>query len=88
MKVTFHEPFTEKLNCREWELEIKTRIPVKRLLEIMAEQHPYFNTIRDEFIERYPYGGMLLLNKRNIARIDDYIDNTDSVEVIPPIMGG
>ena len=88
MRITFSEPFSKKTGISEWDLEITANIPVKRLLEIMAEEHPFLNSIRHEFVDRYPYGGMLLINKRSIARPDDIVRNTDYVEVIPPLMGG
>jgi len=88
MRIIFSEPFAKKTGISEWDFEIAVSLPVKRLLEIIAEEHPYLNSIRHEFVDRYPYGGMLLINKRSIAKPDDIVSNADYVEIIPPIMGG
>ena len=88
MKIIFAEQFAENIGCTQSELAIQKPITVRELLELMAGQYTYFQQHRSEFVESYPSFGVLLINHRNIARLDDIISNGDTIEVIPPLMGG
>ncbi len=88
MKVRFFKPFDELSGKEEIDLEIKRPLPVKELLKMIAERipsfRPYLAQERDEILNFF----LVLIRGDEILRLEDWVQDTDTIKILPPISGG
>ena len=88
MKVLFFKPFDELSGKEEIDLSLKGQIRVKELLGIIQKKvpsfKPYLQMERDEILNFF----VLLVRGDEILKLTDWVQEKDTIKVLPPISGG
>lgn len=88
MVVLFSRIYSERLGCDRYEMELKEPVKLIKLLEHLEEVFPDLkNQSKGEVADRYASHYLCIGNGR-ILRPGDTITNRDTIEIVPPIIGG
>lgn len=88
MVVLFSSIYAEKLGLKKIELDLKEPIKLAKLLEYLENEFPQLagcsgGSIAERYAAQY-----LCLGSGRILQLNSIITNDDTMEIIPPIMGG
>jgi molybdopterin converting factor small subunit len=88
MKVRFFKPFDELSGKEEIDLKLEGPIRVKELLGFIEKRvpsfKPYLHKERDEILNFF----VLLVRGDEILKLTDWVQEKDTIKVLPPISGG
>lgn len=89
MVIKLSAPFSEKLGAREISMELKDKASLRSVLELLVERYPVLEeTINPGRIdESYGYA-LLCVNEGRIMKLDERVNDGDTIRIIPPIIGG
>jgi molybdopterin converting factor small subunit len=89
MKVKFSSPYFVQSGVRESIIDLEAPISAKEFLGLLRQRYPHMAAyIADDCPER-DYGfNFLCIGNGRILRLEDIITDGDTVEIVPPIMGG
>lgn len=89
MVVKLSAPFSEKLGTREISIKLKGNTSLRSVLALLIQHYPVLEeTINPGKIdESYRYS-FLCVNEGRIMKLDERVDDGDTIRMIPPIMGG
>jgi molybdopterin converting factor small subunit len=89
MIVKFSAPFFEQLGVKKDTIKLEEEVSLHHLLALLADMYPYLADIvkADKIGEGYRFNLMCVKNGR-IMNLTDTVNDDDTVEIIPPIMGG
>jgi len=88
MKVRFFKPFDEISGRDEMDLDLKGPVQVKEVLGAIEKEVPtfqrYLRKEKDEVLNFF----VVLVRGDEILKLNDVIQDQDTVKVLPPISGG
>ena len=88
MKVQFFKPFDELSGREEMDLNLKEPRKVKEVLGMIEKEIPSFQRFlrkdKDEVLNFF----VVLVRGGEILKLNDTVQNGDTVKVLPPISGG
>ena len=88
MKVQFFKPFDELSGREEMDLNLKEPKKVKEILGMIEKEVPSFQRFlrkdKDEVLNFF----VVLVRGGEILKLNDTVQNGDTVKVLPPISGG
>ncbi len=88
MKIRFFKPFDEISGQDEMDLELKKPVQVKEVLGEIEKRVPtfqrYLRKEKDEVLNFF----VVLVRGDEILKLNDLIQDQDTVKVLPPISGG
>jgi len=88
VKVRFFKPFDELSGKEEIDLDLKGPIQVKELLGAITQRipsfEPYLRKERDEVLNFF----VVLIRGDEILKLTDWVQQKDTIKVLPPISGG
>ncbi len=88
MKVQFFKPFDELSGREEMDLNLKEPRKVKEVLGMIEKEVPSFQRFlrkdKDEVLNFF----VVLVRGGEILKLNDIVQNGDTVKVLPPISGG
>jgi molybdopterin converting factor small subunit len=88
LKVRFFKPLAELSGKEEIDFDLKRPLPVKELLGILAERipslRPYLRKEKDEILNFF----VVLIRGDEILRLQDMVQEEDTIKILPPISGG
>jgi len=88
MKIRFFKPFDEISGRDEMDLDLKGPAPVREVLGAIEKRIPtfrrYLRKEKDEVLNFF----VVLVRGDEILKLDDVIQDGDTVKVLPPISGG
>ena len=88
MKIQFFKPFDELSGREEMDLDLKEPLKVKAVLGMIEREVPSFGRFlrkeKDEVLNFF----VVLVRGGEILKLDDTVQNGDTVKVLPPISGG
>ncbi|KPK93657.1 MAG: hypothetical protein AMJ94_02690 [Deltaproteobacteria bacterium SM23_61] len=88
MKVQFFKPFDELSGREEMDLNLKEPRKVKEVLGMIEKEVPSFQQFlrkdKDEVLNFF----VVLVRGGEILKLNDTVQNGDTVKVLPPISGG
>jgi molybdopterin converting factor small subunit len=88
MVVLFSSMYSERLGRDRYEMELEEPVELKKLLEHLEEVFPELKNqsgggVADRYASHY-----LCIGHGRILRLGDIITDRDTIEIVPPIMGG
>jgi len=88
MKIRFFKPFDELSGRDEIDLDLEKPVKVKEILGMIEKKVPPFQKFlrkdEDEVLNFF----VVLVRGDEILKLDDTVQNRDTVKVLPPISGG
>jgi molybdopterin converting factor small subunit len=88
MKVRFFKPFDEISGRDEMDLDLKGPVQVKEVLGAIEKKVPtfqrYLRKEKDEVLNFF----VVLVRGDEILKLNDWVQDQDTVKVLPPISGG
>ena len=88
MKVRFFKPFDEISGRDEMDLDLKGPARVKEVLGAIEKKvptfHRYLRKEKDEVLNFF----VILVRGDEILKLNDWVQDQDTVKVLPPISGG
>jgi molybdopterin converting factor small subunit len=88
MKVRFFKPFDEISGRDEMDLDLKGPARVKEVLGAIEKKVPtfqrYLRKEKDEVLNFF----VILVRGDEILKLNDWVQDQDTVKVLPPISGG
>ena len=88
MKIQFFKPFDELSGREEIDLDLKRPLKVKEVLGMIEKEVPSFRRFlqkeKDEVLNFF----VVLVRGGEILKLNDTVQNGDTVKVLPPISGG
>jgi len=88
MKVRFFKPFDELSGRDEIDLDLKSPVKVKELLAMIERVVPTFQKFlrkdKDEVLNFF----VVLVRGDEILKLNDTVQDRDTVKILPPISGG
>jgi len=88
MKVQFFKPFDELSGREEMDLNLKEPRKVKEILGMIEKEVPSFRRFlqkeKDEVLNFF----VVLVREGEILKLNDTVQNKDTVKIFPPISGG
>jgi len=83
MKIKFASSIAELAGERECKIQIKKDLLVRDFISLLMAKYPGLKGLAS-----YPYGFMIIKNGRYLVRDEEVLEDSDWVELIPPILGG
>lgn len=88
MVVLFSSIYSERLGRDRYEMELKEPVELIKLLEHLEDVFPDLKSqskgdVADRYASHY-----LCIGDGKILRLGDTITDRDTIEIVPPIMGG
>lgn len=88
MVVLFGSIYSERLGRDRYEMELKEPVELIKLLQHLEEVFPGLKNqsrggVADRYVSHY-----LCIGGGKILRLGDTITDRDTIEIVPPIMGG
>jgi molybdopterin converting factor small subunit len=88
MKVRFFKPFDEISGRDEMDLDLKGPVQVKEVLGAIEKKVPtfqrYLRKEKDEVLNFF----VVLVRGDEILKLNDWVQDQDTVKILPPISGG
>jgi molybdopterin converting factor small subunit len=88
LKIQFFKPFDELSGREEIDLDLKEPLKVKEVLGMIEREVPSFRRFlqkeKDEVLNFF----VVLVRGGEILKLNDTVQNGDTVKVLPPISGG
>jgi len=88
MKVHFFKPFDELSGREEIDLDLEKPVKVKEVLGMIEKEIPSFQRFlqkeKDEVLNFF----VVLVRGGEILKLNDTVQNGDTVKILPPISGG
>jgi molybdopterin converting factor small subunit len=88
VKIQFFKPFDELSGREEIDLDLKEPLKVKEVLGMIEREVPSFRRFlqkeKDEVLNFF----VVLVRGGEILKLNDTVQNGDTVKVLPPISGG
>jgi molybdopterin converting factor small subunit len=88
MRVRFFKPFDEISGRDEMDLDLKGPVQVKEVLGAIEKKVPtfqrYLRKEKDEVLNFF----VVLVRGDEILKLNDWVQDQDTVKVLPPISGG
>ncbi len=88
MKVRFFKPFDEISGRDEMDLDLKGPVQVKEVLGAIEKKVPTFQRYvrkeKDEVLNFF----VVLVRGDEILKLNDWVQDQDTVKILPPISGG
>ena len=88
MKVRFFKPFDEISGRDEMDLDLKGPAQVKEILGAIEKKVPtfqrYLRKEKDEVLNFF----VVLVRGDEILKLNDWVQDQDTVKILPPISGG
>jgi molybdopterin converting factor small subunit len=88
MKVRFFKPFDELSDRDEIDFDLKEPVKVKEVLGMIEKKVPTFQRFlrkeKDEVLNYF----VVLVRGDEILKLNDTVQDRDTVKVLPPISGG
>jgi molybdopterin converting factor small subunit len=88
MKIRFFKPFDELSGRDEIDLDLKGPVKVKEVLGMIEKEVPSFRRFlrkeKDEVLNFF----VVLVRGDEILKLNDTVQNRDTVKILPPISGG
>jgi len=88
VKIQFFKPFDELSGREEIDLDLKRPLKVKEVLGMIEKEVPSFRRFlqkeKDEVLNFF----VVLVRGGEILKLNDTVQNGDTVKVLPPISGG
>jgi molybdopterin converting factor small subunit len=88
MKIRFFKPFDEISGRDEMDLDLKGPAQVKEILGAIEKKVPtfqrYLRKEKDEVLNFF----VVLVRGDEILKLNDWVQDQDTVKILPPISGG
>jgi molybdopterin converting factor small subunit len=89
MIIKFSSPFFMQNGSRNDIIDLEAPVSLRRFLGILRDMYPQMEAYIAADSPETDYGfNFLCIGNGRILRLDDMIANGDTVEIVPPIMGG
>ena len=88
MKIQFFKPFDELSGREEIDLDLKGPVKVREVLGMIEKEVPSFRRFlqkeKDEVLNFF----VVLVRGDEILKLNDWVQDQDTVKILPPISGG
>ena len=86
--VRYYPPLDDHTGIREEKINVKDMAQVtdllKEVIRIHKELRSYLSTKSDEALRRH----VIIMIEGNMARLEDYLKDGNTVKLLPPVAGG
>ena len=83
-----YPPYRAMIGSEQLELEVPDGAPLRQVLEMLAERHPPFREFARAPSSEFLWGQLIVHVNDDIAGLDNLIQPTDRLDLLPPIAGG
>ncbi|HSR13545.1 MAG TPA: MoaD/ThiS family protein [Thermodesulfobacteriota bacterium] len=88
MKIRFFKPFDEISGKQEIDLDLKAPVRMKEVLSEVERKIPSFKPYLRKENDEVLYCFVVLVRGDEILKLEDTVNNSDVIKVLPPISGG
>jgi len=86
--ITVYPPYRGYVGQDHLDLNLPAGTPLRRLLEVLAEEYPHFRSYAQARSDEFLWGQLIVHVNDEIAGLDTPLQPDDRLDLLPPIAGG
>ncbi|TET60483.1 hypothetical protein E3J48_06645 [Candidatus Aerophobetes bacterium] len=87
MEIRLYSPFSEEVGESRVQISVKGTITTKELVSLLFKHFPGFEKYRSSDTQD-PFYHLLLLRDDAVLRLEDSVNDADSISITLPLAGG